>query len=68
MIGSASIKIHALTDFDPLDGLTQVRMGSFDQEEIMRDYQAKGMHLDPVSFHRLADIFQELFPVPLAPM
>jgi len=25
-------------------------------------------NLDPVLFHRLADIFQELFPVPLAPI
>jgi hypothetical protein len=34
---------------------------------IMRGHQAIGMHLDPVSFHRLADVFQELSPVPLAP-
>jgi hypothetical protein len=26
----------------------------------------QSMHRDPVSFHRLADIFQELFPVSLA--
>jgi len=26
--------------------------------------QRDGKHLDPVSFHRRADIFQELFPLP----
>jgi len=34
----------------------------------MRGHQAIGMHLDPVSFHHLSDIFQELFPVPRAPV
>jgi len=43
-------------------------MGRFYQEVIMRGHQTVGMHLDPVSFRRLADIFQELFPVPLAPV
>ena len=50
------------------DRLTQVPMGSFYPKVIMRGYQAEGMHLDSVSFHRLDDTFQELFPVLLAPI
>jgi hypothetical protein len=62
-----SIEIHRISDVDPFDRLTQVRMGCFDQEVKMRGHEAVGMHLDSVPFYRLADIRQNLFPIPLAP-
>ena len=64
---SFSIEIHGITDVDPFDRLTQVRMGRFYQKVIMGAHQAIAMHLDIIALYRLADILQKFSPVPLAP-
>ena len=62
---SFTVKIRGIADIDPFYGLTQIRMRCFGQQVIVIGHQAICMNLYLIAFHRLADIFQKLFAVPV---